>query len=168
MSTNTTNYNLVKPDYSEAADIAVINGNMDIIDTAMKNNATDITSLTSSKQNVTDNSFATTSKTVPGAINELNSGKQNSLYGGSLTNTDFNTVRQNGYYWVGTGNTNVAVSGAYGFLEVIATASGSTSALMQRFTRFGADTASTRGEVYVRFYANNQWYGWNKIAQVIT
>lgn len=36
MATKTTNYNLVKPAYDEDADIAVINANMDIIDTKMK------------------------------------------------------------------------------------------------------------------------------------
>lgn len=36
MATKTTNYNLVKPSYDENADIAVINGNMNIIDTKMK------------------------------------------------------------------------------------------------------------------------------------
>lgn len=34
-TTTTTNYNLVKPDYTEDADIAIINGNMDTIDTAL-------------------------------------------------------------------------------------------------------------------------------------
>lgn len=36
MATKTTNYNLTKPAYDEDADIAVINKNMDIIDTKMK------------------------------------------------------------------------------------------------------------------------------------
>ena len=35
MATSTTNYNLVKPDYNESADIDVINSNMDIIDEAL-------------------------------------------------------------------------------------------------------------------------------------
>lgn len=38
MATNTTNFSLVKPAYADTADIADINGNMDIIDTVMKNN----------------------------------------------------------------------------------------------------------------------------------
>lgn len=36
MSRQTTNYNLTKPDYTDTADIAVINSNMDIIDEALK------------------------------------------------------------------------------------------------------------------------------------
>lgn len=34
-TTQTTKLNLVKPDYDEAADVDVINGNMDTIDAAM-------------------------------------------------------------------------------------------------------------------------------------
>jgi hypothetical protein len=37
MATQTTNYNLVKPGYEDDADIAVINNNMDLIDTALFN-----------------------------------------------------------------------------------------------------------------------------------
>lgn len=36
MATKTTNYNLIKPDMTDYADIRVINTNMDIIDSAMK------------------------------------------------------------------------------------------------------------------------------------
>lgn len=36
MATNTTNYNLTKPDMTDYADIRIINNNMDIIDSAMK------------------------------------------------------------------------------------------------------------------------------------
>ena len=62
MSTNTSNYNLIKPDYSDDADIGDINGNMDAID-----------SILASKQDATDNSLTTDDKTIPGAINELDS-----------------------------------------------------------------------------------------------
>ena len=60
MSTHTTNYNLVKPEYTDAADVADLNGNSDIIDAAL-----------AAKQNATDNNLTTTSKEVVGAINEL-------------------------------------------------------------------------------------------------
>ena len=36
MATNTTNYSLVKPAYTDTADIADINGNMDKVDTALQ------------------------------------------------------------------------------------------------------------------------------------
>ena len=42
MASNTTNYNLVKPAYADDADIADINGNMDIIDGAMKDLADNV------------------------------------------------------------------------------------------------------------------------------
>lgn len=64
MSTLTENYNLIKPDYTDSADIGDINGNMDIIDTAMKG-------LDDTKQPISDNTLTTTAKNVPGAINEL-------------------------------------------------------------------------------------------------
>lgn len=43
MSTNTTNYNLVKPADNETADILVINANMDTVDAQLKTNADAIT-----------------------------------------------------------------------------------------------------------------------------
>lgn len=36
MATKTTNYNLIKPDMTDYADVRVLNNNMDIIDSAMK------------------------------------------------------------------------------------------------------------------------------------
>lgn len=165
MSSNTTNYNLVKPDYTESADISVINDNMDIIDSTMKTNATNISSLNTNKQSVNDNTLSTTSKTVPGAINELYSGKQDSLVGRTLSDIDLNTVVTAGHYWVSTTNVSHAPANNYGYLEVIKSGDG---AYMQRFTQFGNDSASTRATTYIRFYINNQWYSWNKVAQVIT
>jgi len=47
MSTKTTNYELEKPEYSDAADVKVINDNMDIIDGQMKTNADNITAVNS-------------------------------------------------------------------------------------------------------------------------
>lgn len=61
MSSTTSNYNLIKPDYSDSADVADLNGNADIIDAVL-----------SQKQNATDNTLNTTDKTVVGAINEVN------------------------------------------------------------------------------------------------
>lgn len=165
MSSSTTNYNLIKPDYTESADISVINDNMDIIDSTMKTNATNISSLNSNKQNVNDNSLSTTNKTVSGAINELNSDKQDSLVGRTLSDIDLNTVVKAGHYWVSTTNVSHAPTNYYGYLEVIRSGDG---AYMQRFTQFGNDTTSTRATIYIRFFINNQWYGWNKVAQLIT
>lgn len=47
MATNTSHYNLVKPAYSDTADIADINGNMDIIDSEIYNTNTAIGALRS-------------------------------------------------------------------------------------------------------------------------
>lgn len=81
MSTYTTNYNMVKPEYTDVADIVDINGNMDILDEVVKDlsdktdeNTSDISGLQTTvqgKQDATDNTLATTNKTIPGAINEL-------------------------------------------------------------------------------------------------
>lgn len=74
MATNTTNYNLVKPALNETADIEVINSNMDIIDLKLKENndkSIEVLSSLDEKQNSIDNTLTTTSKTIVGAINEL-------------------------------------------------------------------------------------------------
>ena len=44
MPSNTAHYNLKKPAYGEAADVAVLNSNMDAIDSAMYDLDSDITS----------------------------------------------------------------------------------------------------------------------------
>lgn len=48
MATKTTNYNLTKPSGTESADIDVINANMDIIDSALKENQITVDSALSS------------------------------------------------------------------------------------------------------------------------
>lgn len=40
MSTKTTNYSLVMPDYTDIVDVAVLNKNFNAIDAALKTNAT--------------------------------------------------------------------------------------------------------------------------------
>lgn len=59
MATNTTNYDLIKPEYADAADIADINSNMDVIDGAMNDNATAIstanTTITAHSQSIATN-----------------------------------------------------------------------------------------------------------------
>lgn len=75
MSELTTNYNLIKPDYADSADIADINGNSDILDDVIKaisDKANANETAIATKQNSTDNTLTTTDKTIPGAINEVN------------------------------------------------------------------------------------------------
>ena len=75
MATKTTNYNLTKPAYDEDADIKVINDNMDIIDTKMK----EIENAGGSTQITVDDDLSETStnpvqnKVISSKINELNS-----------------------------------------------------------------------------------------------
>lgn len=77
MATQTTNYHLVKPDYTDAADINVINTNMTTIDTQMKANADNITTHTNeiAKQ-----------KLVSGAISITATGTINSSITGMTAN----------------------------------------------------------------------------------
>lgn len=49
---NTTNYGLKKPDGTDAVDIAIINENMDNIDTTMKNNEKQIKVLAGQIENI--------------------------------------------------------------------------------------------------------------------
>lgn len=73
MSTQTTNYGLVKPDSTDLYDIAVQNSNMDKIDTALKNkaNTTDVNTALSSKANTTDVNTALSSKADKSEVDSL-------------------------------------------------------------------------------------------------
>ena len=96
-----------------------------------------------------------------------------SVYGGQINDPDntidlntLNTANKN--YWVNLARaSNTPAGSGYGVLEVVKFSADSLSCL-QRFTKFGNNTDSTRGDVYIRFYTNNQWYNWNKITSVIT
>ena len=57
MATQTTNLHLIKPDYSDDADVAVLNGNMEILDTK-----------------IGGASMGTTATSLTGAIAEVNTG----------------------------------------------------------------------------------------------
>ena len=61
MASSTTNYNLSKPDYTDAADIAVINSNMDKIDTALSGLNT---RLTTAEGNITSLQDSVSSKDI--------------------------------------------------------------------------------------------------------
>lgn len=88
--------------------------------------------------------------------------------GGTLkSGTNLNNLKPIiGHYWVpNSGITNVPVSGKFGYLEAMQFATG-TGIHLQRFTVYGNDTAAGRGDTYIRFFVNNQWYSWNKIAEL--
>lgn len=140
MSTNTTNYNLVKPDYSESADIGVINGNMDIIDSNLK------------------------------SVLDVANSKANSMAGDSVASgTNLDNLRMQGYkvYWVNFSQvTNGPITSGYGFLENVRVNETGAGAL-QRVTRY-ASSGSSNGIMYIRFYMNNTWTNWVQVTQQIT
>lgn len=128
----------------------------------------------------TDDEIQTVAATVP-AINDSSTAstvvwsadkistelgsKQDDLTGGALSNVDLNNYKTTGNYWVTQTSVSNKPTTNFGFLEVVRV---SPTSVLQRFTCYGNDTLATRGEVYVRFFTNNQWYSWNKIAQLIT
>ncbi len=61
---NTTNYGLKKPDGTDAVDIAIINQNMDTIDTTMKSNATQINDLKNNKANTSHGNHVPATQTA--------------------------------------------------------------------------------------------------------
>lgn len=86
MATKTTNYNLTKPAYDEDADIKVINDNMDIIDTKMK----EIEDAGGGAQITVDAELSETStnpvqnKVISSKINELNSNLSKNVWNGQF------------------------------------------------------------------------------------
>lgn len=95
--------------------------------------------------------------------------KQDLLEGGDISDVDLNTLVQNMNYWVTRTNISNVPVDSFGYLEVIRVNTTTMSYIvMQRFTRFGADNVTTRGETYIRFFSNSQWYNWFKVAQLIT
>lgn len=118
------------------------------------------------KQNVTDNSLTTTSKTVVGAVNELKvlvGTKQDNLAKGQLTNTNLNTLNTNGnYYLAGVSSANNAPTNDFwGMLEVI-----SSVIIIQRATQVGTSGVGTT--VYERLYISSNWTPWRKIVRTFS
>lgn len=85
--------------------------------------------------------------------------KQDNLSCGQLANVDLDDYKTNGFYWVSQTNVSNKPATNFGYLIVA-----KPSTVIQIFISFANDSTITRGDMYVRFYANNQWYGWNKIA----
>lgn len=134
----TANYNLSKPEVTDTVDIVPISGNMDIIDTQMKANATAIT------------------------------GKAPSVFGGSVASgTNLNNLATDfKIYWVNMANvTNAPLSSGYGMLENLP-ATSEANAVLQRFTRYA--TGASNGTTYVRFYINSAWTAWVQVGTPVT
>ena len=73
MATKTTNYNLIKPELTDDADIRVINGNMDVLDNQLKS--------ISDKANDVNNKLPLTGGTMTGAIKTADNIYKNSNNG---------------------------------------------------------------------------------------
>lgn len=163
MSTNTTNFNLVKPALTDAADITAMNGNWDTIDTELNKiggkqatitgAASSITTnnLTASKALVSDASgkVAVSSVTdtelgylsgVTSAIQTQISGKQATITGGasSIVSSDLTTSRALVSNSSGKVSTSTATSTEVGYL------SGVTSSIQSQLNgKQGTITYST-------------------------
>lgn len=93
-------------------------------------------------------------------VDTLLSGKEDTLAHGVIETGSLNDAAV-GYAWVKCLDvTEAPVNSGYGYLETLSAAANN---FMQRFTVYGSSP-----EMYVRFYANSQWYSWYKIATVIT
>lgn len=86
-------------------------------------------------------------------ISDINT-KQDSLYGGTISTTDFDTLKKAKVYYVNGSSTvyNAPFDSCYGMLEVLETA-----VPLQRFTSAGANRT---GGVWEREYINNAWTSW--------
>lgn len=93
----TTNYELKKPDYTDAADIADINSNMDTLDTQLKALSTQVNSVKEDISNIEDD--------LSGKSNT--SHKHNAVE--ISANTDLNSLSEEGFYWC-TSNTSNSVT----------------------------------------------------------
>lgn len=87
MSLATTNYGLVKPELSDLADITMMNGNWDKIDTTMKSLKT--------QSDATDKTVSTLSATVSSNKTELNN-KINTEVGKLQTKVTYGTSAPTG------------------------------------------------------------------------
>lgn len=120
----------------------------------------------------------TTSKSITGAINELNTNKadasdvytktqvdsalnnkQDKLNKGTLgSGVDLDTLYTNAVYYLAGATTTQHAPCSYGILEVIA-----TSITLQRVTQVGP--TGTSASQYERIYINNAWTTWRTITR---
>ena len=110
---------------------------------------------------INDSSTASTVVWSGSKINSELDGKQDGLVGGTLSNVDLNNYKTASSYWVSQTSVSNKPTTNFGYLEVIQV---STTTCLQRFTCYGNDTLISRGDTYIRFFTNNQWYSWQKVA----
>lgn len=122
----------------------------------------DVGTALSEKANDTDSARTTTSKTVTGAINELNTNKKNK-YDGMIT--DFNLALTEGEYQFNTSTVNapVGAASAYGKVNIIVsdgtTHNNSTNWIWQ--IAYFTSPSSQRPQIWCRSKTNNDaWSAW--------
>lgn len=175
----TDNFKLNKPDYTDVADISIINDNMDIIDNILGGH----TKSTSNPHNVTKeqlglenvNNTADNNKNVLSATKLTTARKINgTTFDGTaditvpatptftaLVSKDLNTVTAQGFYGGGANNscTNLPTEVSTFMLIVSKNTSGTG------YTQLLVDTATQK--MYVRNYYNQKWQDWIKIGPFI-
>ena len=151
MATNTPNYNLIKPDLTEFADIEVLNGNFDKIDAAISQSVKPIATQAEAEAG-TNNTNVMTPLRVNQAIN-IN-GLLNPKTLTSATNID--SLITNGYYRFTTTSNPIdgIITGTY-LLEVV----GNGTIAYQNIYRTNGTTVNG---VYVRSY-NESLGGWTPV-----
>ena len=97
--------------------------------------------------------------TTTGAINVLNSSKQDSLLGGAYTG-DMNDLKTAGRYWCkNAANLPSGTWGTWGLCDVLQATSPSNEYVQVVYNNNG---------IYTRVYANSQWYAWVEKQNTIT
>lgn len=134
MASTTTNLGLTKPAYTDSADVAVINSNMDILDTKIG---------------------AIGNTSVASQIGTLS--EQIGHYSGTETGDDFNTLTQSGVYTVATSTHSPTGGTFYGTVIVSA---GRYNYITQIAISANAGDTYTR----VTSNGGSTWSGWQKLA----
>lgn len=98
-------------------------------------------------------SLNTSNKTLPGAVNELNSNKELVLSGG-LKNGSIDSLRSNGFYWMQKANTTGTQPG-YDYYLLTVFAAGYAGAALQIAYAMSAPLNHK-----MRMYVNGSWSNW--------
>ena len=152
MSKTTTNYNLIKPELTDAADITATNSNWDVIDTELKNINDEIDTTNTAVeavQNSVNNSWMLTSGTaIP-------------------SNADLNSYTTVGNYFCSNSDTAATLINAptvkVTFTLKVYSSNGTGTRLIQEFIPSSLDYVDIYPNRYVRSYYNGNWTAWDKI-----
>lgn len=136
MSINTKNFNFIKPELTDAADITNTNRNWDILDAKLKEMNDEVTPVAKGGTGVTN-------------LNDFYAKQAYHLAPNNCSNTDFNTLKKAGYYFGYTGMANAAFNEIC-VLEVIPY---SNDWVLQRQTRL------TDGKMFYRYFKEGSTWG---------